>query len=196
MTQFETTGDYGQPSVRNITYKSTKGLKAQRKYMDSKFKSQGPMKYGTFALSKSQYKKTKKLQKAVNFSGGTGYNVSPAKGARLTRSEVRQRKAQIDRQKERKQPGGRDRQRQRDRREGRRARAVAGAGAPRPPPVARRRPAPSTAIVRRRRSTPTKEHSAARTPSAAMSKRSSLASAARGTGRSAGGRPGAARSRR
>ena len=23
MTQFETTGDYGQPSVRNITYKST-----------------------------------------------------------------------------------------------------------------------------------------------------------------------------
>ena len=68
MTQFETTGDYGQPSVRNITYKSTKGLKAQRKYMASKFKSQGPMKYGTFALSKSQYKKTKKLQKAVNLA--------------------------------------------------------------------------------------------------------------------------------
>ena len=65
-------------------------------------------------------------QKAVNWSGGSGYNVSPAKGARLTRSEVRQRKAQIDRQKERKQPGGRDRQRQRDRREGRRARGGQG----------------------------------------------------------------------
>ena len=58
-TQFEDTGSYGEGIVRNIAYKSTKGLKAQRKYMDSKFKSQGTSKFGTFALSKSQYKKTK-----------------------------------------------------------------------------------------------------------------------------------------
>ena len=58
-TQFEDTGSYGEGIVRNIAYKSTKGLKEQRKYMDSKFKSQGTSKFGTFALSKSQYKKTK-----------------------------------------------------------------------------------------------------------------------------------------
>jgi hypothetical protein len=65
-TQFEDTGDYGQGTVRNITYRSNRGLKAQRTYMDSKFKSQGTSKFGTFALSKSQYKKTKKLQRQEN----------------------------------------------------------------------------------------------------------------------------------
>ena len=65
-TQFEDVNSYGQFTVRNITYRSNKGLKAQRKYMDSKFKSQGPLKFGTFALSKSQYKKTKKLQRQEN----------------------------------------------------------------------------------------------------------------------------------
>jgi hypothetical protein len=64
MTQFQDTGSYGQPTIRNIAYKSTKGLKAQRKYMDSKFKSQGAFKYGTFPLSKSQYKKVKIQSKA------------------------------------------------------------------------------------------------------------------------------------
>jgi len=46
------------------------------------------------------------LQKAVNFSGGTGYNVSPAKGAMLTRAEVQQRKEQIAKQKKEKKNDG------------------------------------------------------------------------------------------
>tara|TARA_R100001460_G_scaffold64226_1_gene104444 strand:+ start:5116 stop:5463 length:348 start_codon:yes stop_codon:yes gene_type:complete len=65
-TQFETTGDYGQPSVRNVLYRSRRGLKAQRKYMDKKFKSQGSSKWGTFPLSKSKYKDLKKSERKEN----------------------------------------------------------------------------------------------------------------------------------
>jgi hypothetical protein len=62
-TQFEDTDDYGLPSVRNVMYRSGRGLKAQRKYMDKKFKSQGSSKWGTFPLSKSNYKSLKKSEK-------------------------------------------------------------------------------------------------------------------------------------
>lgn len=62
-TQFEDTGSYGQPSLRNVLYRSRRGLKAQRKYMDKKFKSQGSSKWGTFPLSKSKYKDLKKSNK-------------------------------------------------------------------------------------------------------------------------------------
>ena len=58
-TQFEDVDAYGSPVVRNVMYRSPRGLKAQRKHMDRRFSDPG----GTFAVSKSKYKRFKKSNK-------------------------------------------------------------------------------------------------------------------------------------
>lgn len=63
-TQFEDTGPYGEPTVRDVFYRSSRNLKEQRKYMNSKFKKKSV--FGTFPVSKSYYKKRKKSQREWN----------------------------------------------------------------------------------------------------------------------------------